>query len=170
MRKLLLALTLIGFYACSQTADNSETTDESTEPIMEVETIAANYYGDTIETDGALLPEAFMAQMEGQDSLELKLEAKINETCKVKGCWMTLDMGEGEQMRVNFKDYGFFVPKEGVNGKTAVIQGVAYRDTLSVDYLRHLAEDREATPEEIAAITEPEISVNFEATGVVIKE
>jgi len=170
MRKLLLAFTLFAFYACSQTAENSETSNESTAPEMEVESIAVNYYGDTIETEGALLPEAFKAQMEGQDSLELKLEATINETCKMKGCWMTLDMGNGEQMRVNFKDYGFFVPKEGVSGKTAVIQGVAYRDTLSVDYLRHLAEDREATPQEIAAINEPEVSVNFEATGVVIKE
>ncbi|HKK40156.1 MAG TPA: DUF4920 domain-containing protein [Cryomorphaceae bacterium] len=170
MRKLLLAFALLGFYACGQITENAETETESTEPKMEVESISMSYYGDTITTEGALHPEALMAQMEGKDSLELKVEATINETCKMKGCWMTLDMGNGEQMRVNFKDYGFFVPKEGVSGKTAVIQGVAYRDTLSVDYLRHLAEDAEATPQEIAAINEPEVSINFEATGVVIKD
>jgi hypothetical protein len=169
MRKLLLALALIGFYACGQVTENNET-ESVANPELEVEQISMNFYGDTITTDGAIHPDAFKAQMEGNDSLEIKVEATINQTCKMKGCWMTLDMGSGEEMRVNFKDYGFFVPKEGVSGKTAIIEGIAYRDTLSVDYLRHLAEDEEATPEEIAAITEPEISVNFEATGVIIKD
>lgn len=83
---------------------------------------------------------------------------------------MTLDMGNDQQMRVRFKDYGFFVPKEGAEGKTAVVEGFAFVDTLSVDHLRHLAEDAGQTAEEIAAINEPEISINFEAHGVVIKE
>ena len=170
MRKLLFALALIGFYSCGQITDDKSSENAVADPELEVETISMNYYGDTITTDGALHPDAFKAQMEGNDSLEIKVEATINQTCKMKGCWMTLDMGSGEELRVNFKDYGFFVPKEGVNGKTAVIEGIAYRDTLSVEYLRHLAEDEEATPQEIAAITEPEVSVNFEATGVIIKD
>jgi hypothetical protein len=98
------------------------------------------------------------------------LEATINETCKVKGCWMTVDMGNGEEMRVRFKDYGFFVPTEGVGGMNAVMEGFAFIDTLDVGYLKHLAEDAEKSAEEIAAITEPEISMNFEAVGVVITE
>jgi len=42
-------------------------------------------------------------------------------------------------------------------------------DTLDVPYLRHLAEDAGKSPEEIEGITEPEISLNFTANGVIIK-
>ena len=39
----------------------------------------------------------------------------------------------------------------------------------NVDYLKHLAEDANASQEEIDAITEPELALVFEATGVHIK-
>ncbi|MCZ4407593.1 DUF4920 domain-containing protein [Cryomorphaceae bacterium 1068] len=168
MKRLLLALALLGFYACSETVENTEAKTPEVETVAQ--TISMNYYGDTIETSGALTPEAFLTAMEGKDSLYTTLQATINETCKVKGCWMTVDMGNGEEMRVRFKDYGFFVPKEGVGGMNVIMEGVAFTDTLDVDYLKHLAEDAEKSPEEIAAITEPEISMNFEAVGVVITE
>lgn len=149
--------------ACNQPADTTEGTETA-------ELIAMSYYGDTITTDGAVAPAEFLAQVAGKDSVAMKLETKINETCKMKGCWMTVDLGNGEEMRVKFKDYGFFVPKEGANGKVAVMEGFAFTDTISVDHLRHLAEDAGKTPEEIAAISEPEIGLNFEATGVIIKD
>jgi hypothetical protein len=168
MKKILFILLAIAFYACSETQTNGEAEVEVLEP--EIEAVSVTYYGDTIETSGALKPEAFLAEMEGKDSLYTTLQATINETCKVKGCWMTVDMGNGEEMRVRFKDYGFFVPKEGVNGMSVIMEGFAFTDTLSVDYLKHLAEDAEKSAEEIAAITEPEISMNFEAVGVVITE
>lgn len=46
--------------------------------------------------------------------------------------------------------------------------GFAYWDSTSVAQLRHYAEDRGATEEEIAAITEPVGEVKFKATGVKI--
>ena len=50
------------------------------------------------------------------------------------------------------------------------MQGMAYMDTTSVDMLRHLAEDAGKSQEEIDAITQPELTLAFEATGVVIKD
>jgi hypothetical protein len=168
MKKVLFAILAIALYACGETQTNVETEVEVGDP--EVEAVAVNYYGDTIDTEGALTPAAFYTQMEGQDTLEVTLTGTINETCAKKGCWMTLDMENGQELRVRFKDYGFFVPTEGVQGKKATVHGIAFTDTLSVDYLKHLAEDAEKSEEEIAAITEPEISMNFEATGVVIED
>jgi len=168
MKKLLLALALIALYACSETVETSEAENQEME--ASIEKVSMNYYGDTIETTGAMTLQDFLAEMEGKDSLYTTLEATINETCKMKGCWMTVDMGNGEEMRVRFKDYGFFVPTEGVGGMNVIMEGVAFTDTLDVDYLKHLAEDAEKSPEEIAAITEPEISMNFEAVGVVITQ
>ena len=79
-----------------------------------------------------------------------------------------MDMGDGKEIRVSFKDYGFFVPKN-LDGEQAIVEGVAFVDTIDVPFLKHLAEDAGKSEEEIAAITEPEISVNFTANGVIIK-
>jgi hypothetical protein len=134
------------------------------------ELAVVNYYGDSISLDNAISPAEMLQIMNTDGGFEGKVEAKIEECCKKKGCWMKVDLGNGEQMRVSFKDYGFFVPKEGAEGKAVIMQGMAYMDTTSVDMLRHLAEDAGKTPEEIEAITEPELTLAFEATGVVIKD
>ncbi len=169
MRKTFFSIiAAAGLIACGQTEEKAVEAQE--EPAEEVVAASMYFYGDTITEENAMTVEQFQSAMDGKDSLSVKLTANINETCQVKGCWMTLDMGEGEEMRVKFKDYGFFVPTEGVEGKTTIIEGYAFTDTVSVEMLQHLAEDGGASPEEILAITEPEIGVNFEATGVIIKE
>ncbi len=161
MRYLIIfAATASLFAACS--SPQPETTPEVVELI--------NYYGDTITADGAVAPDEFAAMISGKDSVEVKLQANIIQTCQVKGCWMTVDLGNGEEMRVKFKDYGFFVPTEGAEGKTVIMEGFAFTDTISVDHLRHLAEDAGKTEEEILAINEPEVGINFEAHGVIIKD
>jgi hypothetical protein len=81
---------------------------------------------------------------------------------------MDMDLSEDQSMTVRFKDYGFFVPMNSA-GRTAVIEGVAKVDTQSVDWLRHKAEDAGQSEEEIAAITEPIVSVTFMADGVILE-
>jgi len=71
---------------------------------------------------------------------------------------------------VRFKDYGFFVPKEGVEGKEAIMHGYAKMDTISVDMLRHYAEDAGDSEEEIMKITEPSYTLEFIADGVLIEK
>ena len=81
---------------------------------------------------------------------------------------MDIKLSEDRKMKVRFKNYGFFVPKDA-GGKTAIMQGKAYLDTLSVKELRHYAEDGGKTEAEIAAITEPKVEYTFMASGVLIK-
>ena len=53
--------------------------------------------------------------------------------------------------------------------KTAVIEGLAKVETLSVEWLKHLKEDANASQEEIDAISKPETIYSIsEATGVMI--
>ena len=85
-----------------------------------------------------------------------------------KGCWMTLDTGE-DTLFIKFRDYGFFVPIDSVEGKTAVIQGDLFLDTTTVEMLKHYAEDAGKSEEEIAQITEPIYELGFIADGVIIK-
>ena len=71
---------------------------------------------------------------------------------------------------VRFKDYGFFVPKTGVEGSTAIINGYLSIDTLSVAQLRHYAEDAGKNKNEIMKIKMPKITLSFLADGVAIQE
>lgn len=103
------------------------------------------------------------------DSIQLQIEAPINEVCAKKGCFMVLDLGQGETARVTFKDYGFFVPKDAA-GRETIINGWAHKKETSVAKLQHYAEDAGKSPEEIASITEPEIDYTFVADGVLIKK
>lgn len=127
-------------------------------------------YGDAITPDGALSMVEFEKAATEVDSMEVKLTAEIIQSCTKKGCWMTVKTTGDNPMMVRFRDYGFFVPKEGLEGKQVVMQGRARKEVTEVKMLRHYAEDAGKSEEEIAAITEPEIGWNFEADGVLIGE
>ena len=97
----------------------------------------------------------------------IQIEGKIKSTCKMKGCWMELDVAE-KTIFVRFKNYGFFVPKEGAEGKTAILNGKLSIDTLSVAELRHYAQDAGKSKQEISSIEKQEITMSFLAEGVII--
>lgn len=138
-------------------------------PIISAMAQKAENFGAEIEEEGALQPTEFIQEMEGKVEQEVKFAAKVNEVCQMKGCWMTLDLENGEEVMVRFKDYAFFVPKNS-GGKTAIVEGRAFYDEVPVETLRHYAEDAGKSQEEINAITEPEMRLSFVADGVIIKE
>jgi hypothetical protein len=98
---------------------------------------------------------------------DMKIMGEVVSVCQSKGCFMYLAMANGETLYVNFKDYGFFMPKD-IAGKKVVIDGFAERKTTSVEDLKHYAEDAKKSAEEIAKITKPKNEIVFEAKGVVI--
>ena len=99
----------------------------------------------------------------------VKIEGEILSTCPMKGCWMKIK-AEEDTILVRFKDYGFFVPTDGVIGDKTIINGKLSVDTLSVALLRHYAEDAGKPSEEINKIKDPEVSMTFLAEGAMIKE
>jgi hypothetical protein len=69
------------------------------------------------------------------------VEGYVEKACERKGCWMTLSPIEGKSgIRVTFKDYGFFVPKDSA-GMTARAEGVAVTKKLSKEEADHLADE-----------------------------
>lgn len=166
MKKLaFLFVSVSMLIACNNTTNQTE---EETETMVSEINPDYQYYGDTINDVGAIPVADLMTKMEGTDSAAMKVEGVITGSCQKKGCWMKMDLGNGEQMHVSFKDYEFFVPKN-LDGETAIMEGYAKVSTTDVDMLRHLAEDAGKSEEEIAAITEPEVGVTYVATGVIIK-
>jgi hypothetical protein len=125
-------------------------------------------YGDPITPEGAISTTEFMDRIKGTDSLATKLEAEVITSCVKKGCWMDVKLDNGQVMKVKFKDYGFFVPTQGLEGRHAVLQGYATREVTDVATLRHYAEDAGSSKEEIERITEPREDLFFVADGVLI--
>ncbi len=166
MKKIIcLAAVVIAVSSCSQPASNENQTSGA-----DSATAVVSSFGEKIDETGAISMDSLLAMVKAgsTDINGIKVEGKVTDVCQAKGCWMQLDKGDGSTMRVTFKDYGFFVPKD-CGGKMAVILGHAYMDTTAVEDLRHFAEDAGKSKEEIEKITEPEVELAFEADGVLIK-
>lgn len=167
MKKIvsILAITL-ALVSCKDNDKKPET--------QEIEKQEVNYTSVGMEiNDADALPAARMAEhfkaMKVGDTVNSKMIGKVEEVCQSKGCWMKVDLENGEQVMVKFKDYAFFMPKD-LAGKEVVLNGKAFVNEVPVDEQRHYAEDGGATPEEIAAITAPKKTFSFEADGVLIKQ
>lgn len=161
LKKIGLSLvTAALLMACGANQNNSATAQTAND---------GKHFGAIIDDANAVSYDALIPKMAETDSLAIKVTGKVSEVCQKKGCWMTLVSDEPGKpaMRVTFKDYAFFMPKD-LSGKRVVIDGFAFVDVTSVDDLRHYAEDAGKTPEEIAAIKEPKREVAFEAAGVLI--
>ena len=124
-------------------------------------------YGQSFDTAGINNYKVEKESLLNNPQDDTKLEGQILSTCPMKGCWMKISV-ERDTILVRFKDYGFFVPKSGAEGKSAIINGKLSVDTLSVAQLRHYAEDAGKSKEEVSKIVKPEITISFLADGVVI--
>ena len=131
-------------------------------------TKAQSIHGEPISEKGAIQATELATKLETKEEMPAKVTGVVESVCKAAGCWMKVKTADGQTMRVTFKDYGFFVPKD-IAGKTVVFEGVAKVKTTSVAMLKHYAEDGGKSKEEIAKITTPEKAIGFVATGVIVK-
>lgn len=100
--------------------------------------------------------------------ITVKVEGTVSDVCKKAGCWFKLATTDGKEMFFRMKDHKG-VPLDLV-GQTVVAEGKAYESITPVDELRHYAEDKGASKEEIAAITQPKTEYRFYAEGVLLKK
>lgn len=145
---------------------------ESEKVIDKVEQIEYTSFGKEIIADDAVASSSMAIHykmMQVGDSINSKMIAKVNDVCQAKGCWMTLNLEDGNEVMVKFKDYGFFVPKN-IAGKAVIVNGKAFVNEVSVEEQRHYAEDAGKSEAEIAQIIEPKKTYSFEADGVLIAQ
>ena len=122
-----------------------------------------NYYGEKVSSKSL----ADLSQID--EGSVIKIQGTVLSSCPKKGCWMQVKV-ETDTIQVMFKDYGFFVLKQGLENKTAIIEGFAKQDTISVEKLRHYAEDAGKSKTEINKIIAPKFKISFVANGVIIKQ
>ena len=128
----------------------------------------SSQYGKKITEAGAMPATQLPTELGTKTAMPAKVEGVVESVCQAKGCWMMMKTGAGKTMRVTFRDYGFFVPKDIV-GKTVVVDGIAQTSTTSVAQLRHYAEDAGKPKADIEKITKPETDLSFVADGVIVK-
>ncbi|WP_109696999.1 DUF4920 domain-containing protein [Chitinophaga deserti] len=124
-------------------------------------------YGKTIDAQGAVQLGALEQQLGTDTAYAGKIEGKVVEVCKKKGCFMKLERTNGEAVMVKFTDYGYFMP-QNIVGKTVVVEGNAKVTETSVERLRHFAEDAGKSKAEIEKITKPKKDIVIVADGVVV--
>ena len=160
-----LFILFVLFTSCS----GNPGSQTQTEPAAEEQSLpSTGSFGQAITADDALNVESFLLAMGDADSMIVKVTGKVSACCQHSGCWMDLDLENGDVMTVTFKDGEFVIPKDAA-GKTAVIEGTAAKNLLTVDRLKAYARDEGKSEEEIAAITEPAWSYTFVASGVILQ-
>ena len=120
-------------------------------------------HGEKISSADAISTTDFLKKVADQEAA-FKVRGTIEEVCQMKGCWMTLRNEEGANIRVTFKDYGFFVPKD-ISGSEVIIEGIANKEVLSEDMAKHYAEDGGVEYDESMRN-----AITFVAHGVLVKE
>ncbi|MEM1095174.1 MAG: DUF4920 domain-containing protein [Bacteroidota bacterium] len=165
MRLLTLCLSLFLFAACQQPAD----VEQAPRPDV------YDTYGAAVEETGALPIQAVAAEPDTYMEQNVKVEGTIVKICQMKGCWLTLDIGDGETVRVMVDRteagaYAFTFPMD-VSGRRVILDGYFEVKTHSVEAQEHLAEDAGKTPEEIEAMNlQPKQQMWITAYGALIEK
>ncbi len=170
MKKIFLSIVVlaVGVTACNQKGSSEKNAEVKETEVVEVEK-GGEFLGESFNVEEEIKLINLVSEMENSDSLIAVVEAQVTEVCQAKGCWMKVDLPNGESMRVTFKDYEFFMPKD-LSGKYVKMEGVAKKEETNVETLKHFAEDAGKSEEEIAQITKPKMDYKFVASGVKLME
>ncbi|MEY2962981.1 MAG: hypothetical protein RL754_242 [Bacteroidota bacterium] len=163
-RSIFAFLAVSTLFSCQ----NGNSLDHNSSEIDEVSVQYLNFGDSTFSVDEAVSAGELVANFATveKDTLWATVAGPITQVCTTKGCWMATEIDSSNNLFVDY-DYEFLLPTNS-QGQDMVMTGFAYWDSTSVDQLRHFAEDRGASEEEIAAITEPVGEVMFKAKGVKI--
>ena len=98
--------------------------------------------GDAIPADAKITPLAqVLDKPEDFTKTAVVTDGVVKAVCKQMGCWMEIAPADGKDgVRVTFKDYGFFVPKDSKTMK-AKMAGMIEIKTLSKEEADHLEHD-----------------------------
>lgn len=127
---------------------------------------AGSLYGAGLTLDQVTPLAEVFAQPERFADEPVLVSGRITDVCQKKGCWTLLRDGDAE-VRVRFKDYGFFLPKD-CRGQQAFVEGRVQIKELSAREARHY--DSESQNADAAQTTGARREVGLLASGVKLIE
>jgi len=162
-----LTVVILLITACKTDKKPTESNENQTEITTNFDT-----FGAVISAENALSSKEMLTKfnsLQVGDTINIKFASSIKEVCSKKGCWMKLPLDQEAETMVRFKDYGFFMPLDSKD-REVIVEGKAFVTEVSVEDLKHYAEDAGKSAEEIAKITTPKKEFAFEANGVLMKK
>lgn len=168
MNKSIIATILIGACLSLSSCDNKNASTNETATTNEV---AGTTYGVAFDAKGAISADSMDAFVRSGKEFNGVVTGTIENVCQAAGCWADFKLSNGNLVKVMFRTAEgeeINIPKDA-HGKTMIVNGVGFTDTISVEKQKHLAKDNNASAEEIAAIKEAKIKTSFTASGVILK-
>lgn len=146
---------------------------------VSTEALYDTYGASDATPEGAMPVQAVVAEHAQYVDQPVKLEGMATSVCQRMGCWLMLEAGEGQHVRVHVArdeagDYRFTLP-ETVVGQRVIVQGHLFEHELSADEQAHYAEDAgaerdpEATPDTTSE-AEPLPELRVTATAVLVEK
>lgn len=164
MKKLIsIASLVIAACTISAQAQHKHTEESKATPSA----VKGQVYGDNIPEKKLVSARELEKKLNGEDPVRMQLKGTVTEVCKARGCWATVDLGDGKVVFVKMKDYGFFLPLDA-KGKEVLLSGEAFVETHSVEDLKEKAKYQKRSDAEINAITRPEEELRFTAQGITV--
>ncbi len=159
MKKIILLISLtISIISCKSQIESKSKEEFSS-------------YGAKITSENAISKDDLLKKytyLKAGDTLNVKFKSKINAVCQNKGCWMKVDLTDGKETFVKFKDYAFFMPMDSKE-KEIIVNGKAFISEESVADQKHYAGDAGKSQAEIDKITTTKKTLSFLSDGVLIK-
>lgn len=108
-----------------------------------------------------------LEDVDSYNKVDVVFEGTIKEVCQNKGCWMFVTDGI-RKIRIDFKNYSFFVPWES-EGKRVRVQGKVYTKLVDKNVVKHWAEDQQSPDVKPEDIKEDQVMTMVTASAVAIE-
>lgn len=164
-RILILSAALVGALAfgCAKQDDQNKLAESPAQEAAKPQAPQYKAFGDSVQSTSVPLSLADAMKSPSKAAV-VRVTAKVAEVCQKKGCWMMLTDGN-VSMRITFKDYGFFMPKD-IAGKTIIAEGLVTEEIILEKDARHYAEDAGKTKAEIEKIKGDQKQITMVAQSV----
>lgn len=164
MKKILsIAIIALSCITFSTQAQHKHTEESKATPSA----VKGQVYGEKIPEKKVVKGKDFEGKLQGENPVRMQVKGTVTAVCKARGCWAKVDIGDGKEVFVKMKDYGFFLPLDA-KGKEVLLSGEAFVETHSVEDLKEQAKYQKKTEEEINAITKTEDELRFTAHGITV--
>jgi len=157
-KKLLYVFALAIFAIACNNATSTPTAKEGDK----------SFHGEKITADGALEIDAVLAKLGDKEKIETKMIGTVESVCQKKGCWMIVDGSPNGNVRVTFKDYGFFVPTN-ISGHRVIVEGVIDEANEGEESKHHYEKEEGMTAEQAEEVIEAGRNLAIVASGVIIE-
>ncbi|MGM0589185.1 MAG: DUF4920 domain-containing protein [Bacteroidota bacterium] len=160
---LCIIVVMVTMTAHAQQSSNESEVVQLSDPIQQTDRY--EIYGSAFKDTPKQVPLEDLVNGASQFADQtVTTKGTIKKVCQKKGCFFIMETADNQQIRISFKDYGFFIPTNTA-GSTVRLNGTFTVKKISEDDAQHYARDMGDDPESIEG---PQHEFGLVATSVII--